>query len=62
MTTSTDDQRTSFDVFDAIHDEMDALPPESWTDDEACRILAVLVAIRHARDGVKLPGWVELDD
>jgi hypothetical protein len=46
---------TEPDVFDAIHDEFDAVPAETWTDDEAFRVLAVLVGIRHARNGTARP-------
>lgn len=37
------------DVFEMIHRELDAVPAESWTDNEARIILFVLREIRLAR-------------
>ena len=41
------------DVFDAIHAELDAIPPESWTDPEASLVLASLARIRRARNPIR---------
>lgn len=46
------------DVFDMIHAEMDALPPEDWTLSEARRVLALLRAFRRARNPIANIGCV----
>lgn len=39
-------------VFDAIHDELDAIPSETWSDTEAHLVLAALTRIRRARNAL----------
>ena len=46
---------TEADVFDFIHRELDSVPPETWTEDEAWQVLAVLVDIRRARNALARP-------
>lgn len=38
------------EVFDAIHAELDSVPPETWTGREADQVLLTLANIRRSRN------------
>lgn len=46
------------DIFDRIHAEFDAIPPETWTEREAALVLAALTRIRRARNPLSNIGCV----
>lgn len=57
MTAMNTAETASLDPFDRITAELDAIPSETWTDDEAWMVLLTLEAIRRGRQ----PAVVQLD-